>query len=49
MIFMQRMKQLVAAVLASDAERVTRELLNRGVLHFVRIKEFVPEWETRVQ
>ena len=39
MIFPQPMKQLVAVVLERDADGVTRELLDQGVLHFVGITE----------
>ncbi len=39
MIFPQAMKQLIAVVLDHDADRVTRELLDQGVLHFIGITE----------
>ena len=48
MIFTTKMKQLVAVVLDRDAEKVTRELLNQSLLHFVNIRELSSEWESRI-
>jgi len=39
MIFTEPMQQVVAVVLDHDADRVTKELLRLGLLHFVRITE----------
>jgi len=39
MMFTTRMKYLTAVVLDKDVEKVTRELLSDGVLHFVNITE----------
>jgi V/A-type H+-transporting ATPase subunit I len=39
MMFPQSMKQLIAVVLERDADGVTRELLDQGVLHFVSVTE----------
>ncbi len=48
MIFTARMKQLVAVVLDSDVDRVTKELLRQGVLHFVSISEIQRDWKNKV-
>ncbi|MBA7707071.1 hypothetical protein ES703_115936 [subsurface metagenome] len=48
MIFTARMKQLVAVVLDHDADKVTKELLRQGVLHFVNITELAGEWNKKV-
>ena len=49
MIFTTRMKHLIAAVLDEDIERVTRELLRQGSLHFVKITEFDEDLKHRVE
>ena len=49
MIFTEPMRQLVAVVLDHDAERVSKELLRQGVLHFVSLTEADPQTAGRVQ
>jgi V/A-type H+-transporting ATPase subunit I len=48
MIFPQAMKQLVAVVLDRDADRVTRVLLDQGVMHFVGVTEVDPSLSQRL-
>jgi V/A-type H+-transporting ATPase subunit I len=48
MIFSQTMKQLVAVVLERDADRVTRVLLDQGVMHFVSVTEVDPGLSQRL-
>ncbi len=48
MIFPQTMKQLVAVVLERDADRVTRVLLDQGVMHFVSVTEVDPGLSQRL-
>ncbi|MBN1837037.1 MAG: ATPase V [Spirochaetales bacterium] len=48
MIFTEPMRQLVAVVLDHDAEKVSRELLRHGVLHFVNVTEVDHEVGSRV-
>jgi V/A-type H+-transporting ATPase subunit I len=43
------MKQLIAVVLDHDADRVTRELLDQGVLHFIGITEVDRQLTERLQ
>ncbi len=42
MIFTSPMRQLVAVVLDHDADKVTRELLRLGVMHFITVTDVVP-------
>ncbi|WP_319478170.1 V-type ATPase 116kDa subunit family protein [Marispirochaeta aestuarii] len=42
-MFTSTMRHLTAVVLRRDSEVVSRELLNVGLLDFVRIEEFLPE------
>ena len=44
-----RMVKLFAALLDHDADSVTRELLNLGVMQFVDITELKREWEDRLE
>ncbi len=48
MIFPQAMKQLVAVVLDRDGDRVTRVLLDLGVMHFVSVTEVDPGLSERL-
>ncbi len=48
MIFPQAMKQLVAVVLDRDGDRVTRALLDLGVMHFVSVTEVDPALSERL-
>jgi V/A-type H+-transporting ATPase subunit I len=48
MMFPQAMKQLVAVVLDRDADRVTRALLDQGVMHFVSVTEVDPGLSERL-
>jgi vacuolar-type H+-ATPase subunit I/STV1 len=49
MMFTEPMRQLVAVVLDHDADRVSKELLRHGVLHFVNVTEIDKEAGARVQ
>ncbi|RKX77172.1 MAG: hypothetical protein DRP87_09845, partial [Spirochaetes bacterium] len=44
-----KMKQLIAVVLARDADRVTKELLRQGVLHFIKVRELGGVWESGLE
>jgi len=48
MIFPEAMRQLVAVVLDRDADNVTRELLDQGVMHFVSVTEVDSSLSQRV-
>ncbi len=39
MMFTTKMCQLAAVVLEQDVDKVTKELLSQGVLHFVKLSE----------
>ncbi len=49
MMVTARMKHLVAVVLAQDVDRVTRELLDVGVIEFVKIKELAGGWGAQLR
>jgi len=44
-----KMKQLIAVVLARDADKVTKELLRQGVLHFIKVRELGGVWESGLE
>jgi V/A-type H+-transporting ATPase subunit I len=48
MIFTTRMKYVIAVVLDQDAEKVTRELLKEGLLHFVNVTEIKGNWNNKI-
>ncbi|MBN1696380.1 MAG: ATPase V [Spirochaetales bacterium] len=48
MIFTTRMKHVIAVVLDRDADKVTRELLKAGLLHFVDVKEIRSDWNNKI-
>ena len=49
MMVTARMKHLVAVVLAQDADRITKELLDQGIIEFVKIKELAGAWGSQVR
>ncbi len=48
-LFPAPMRRVTAVVLDSDADRVTRELLRKGVLHFVTISHAAESWGAGLQ
>ncbi len=49
MIFTARMQQLIAVVLDQDVQKVTRELLRQGVMHFISIHHVAGGMPEKVQ
>lgn len=49
MIVTGKMRHLTGAVLHSDSDAVTRELLNLGVLDFISFKDIPGEWTSSLQ
>ncbi len=49
MMVTARMKHLVAVVLARDVDRITKELLDQGVVEFIKIKELAGAWGSQVR
>jgi V/A-type H+-transporting ATPase subunit I len=43
------MKHLLAVVLESDIDKVTKELLRQGVFHFVKMRELGSKWASKVE
>jgi V/A-type H+-transporting ATPase subunit I len=49
MIFTTPMKYVVAVVLDHDSDKVTKELINQGLLHFISVREIKSPWRNNVQ
>lgn len=49
MMFTTPMKHVIAVVLDHDSDKVTKELINQGLLHFMSIREIKSPWRDKVQ
>jgi uncharacterized protein YeeX (DUF496 family) len=49
MILTSQMKQLIAVVMEQDLDKLTRLLLEKGVLEFISIKEISSEIDSKVK
>ncbi|MBN2441949.1 MAG: ATPase V [Spirochaetales bacterium] len=48
MIFTTRMKHVITFVLDQDSDKVTKELINLGLLHFIKVTDIKAKWNNRV-
>ncbi len=44
-----KMLQLIAVVVDSDSDSVTKELLRQGVLHFINVTEAEKNWQSKIR
>ena len=44
-----KMLQLIAVVIDSDSDSVTRELLRQGVLHFINVRDVEKKWQPKIR
>jgi V/A-type H+/Na+-transporting ATPase subunit I len=49
MMFTTQMKHVIAFVLDHDSDRVTKELIDLGLLHFIKVMEIKSGWHDRIR